>query len=227
MDVVILTNPGDFHSVVVAAALRQKGAPVSLWHTTHLPSCQLGAIWLENGAFTWEVGGPDLDLHSLSPRAFWLRRPEAAVLPTDLDPADRKVALQECRHFFAGLLRGVGMGSYCVNPIGSYGRASLKVEQLKAALSCGFQIPPTLFSNQQKRIRSFVRQHEAIYTAFAPVSWSLEDGVAVLFSTPVTEADLPEDAILMAVPGIFQAKVPKAYELRITAIGQHLFAARL
>jgi hypothetical protein len=55
----------------------------------------------------------------------------------------------------------------------------------------------------------------------------MDGGIAVLFSSPIQEADLPEDSTLRVSPGIFQARVPKAFELRVTAIGQHLFAAQL
>jgi len=51
--------------------------------------------------------------------------------------------------------------------------------------------------------------------------------VATLFSSLVTEEDLPNDLLLQAVPGIYQVLVPKAYELRVTAIGDVFVAAKL
>jgi hypothetical protein len=124
-------------------------------------------------------------------------------------------------------VRAVGASSFWVNPVGSFSRASLKLEQLKAAALSGLKLPRTLLSNDPFKIREFVRSHEAIYKAFYPVSWRKEDGLIALFSAPLTEQDLPEDGVLRAIPGIFQERVPKAFELRITAIGRHLFAAAL
>jgi hypothetical protein len=42
----------------------------------------------------------------------------------------------------------------------------------------------------------------------------------------VDEASLVSDELL-AVPGIYQARVPKAHELRIAVMGSHAFAAKL
>jgi len=66
-----------------------------------------------------------------------------------------------------------------------------------------------------------------IYKSLFPVSWKSDGGVALLFTSAVTEDDLPEDALLSATPGIFQELLTKKYELRITVIGGHLFAAKL
>jgi hypothetical protein len=54
----------------------------------------------------------------------------------------------------------------------------------------------------------------------------LEDRV---LATLVTERDLAgfEDSLLRATPGIFQAHIPKAFELRVTFIGRRSFTAKL
>ena len=66
-----------------------------------------------------------------------------------------------------------------------------------------------------------------LYKTFYPASWTIEDGIAVLFSSPVNGDDLLDDATLQAAPGIFQANIPKLYELRITVMGHRVFATRL
>jgi hypothetical protein len=51
--------------------------------------------------------------------------------------------------------------------------------------------------------------------------------VAVLWTSPVSAADLPADETLRLTPGIFQVRVPKAHELRVTVMGHHVVTARL
>jgi glutathione synthase/RimK-type ligase-like ATP-grasp enzyme len=57
--------------------------------------------------------------------------------------------------------------------------------------------------------------------------WETDRGRAVLFTQQVQIEDLSEESSLRASPGIFQELIPKAYELRVTAIGRRLFAAKL
>lgn len=48
-----------------------------------------------------------------------------------------------------------------------------------------------------------------------------------MFTSDVALNDLPDDDILRLSPGIFQRKIPKAYELRLTYLGDYLVAAKL
>jgi glutathione synthase/RimK-type ligase-like ATP-grasp enzyme len=123
----------------------------------------------------------------------------------------------------------VGSEAFWVNPIQSATRANLKTRQLQVAALAGFAIPTTLCSNDPSAIRAFLKRQngEAIYKAFYPASWETDDGVAVLFSSTIHEDDLPDPLLLQAVPGIFQAVIPKAYELRVTVMGRRIFAVRL
>ena len=108
-------------------------------------------------------------------------------------------------------------------------RANAKPLQVIEAFRVGLSIPPTLFSNDPEQIRRFISQYEraVIYKAFTPVRWKTEDGVAFSFTNEVTLEDLPDDDVLRLSPGIFQQKIEKAQELRVTCMGNHVVAAAL
>ena len=101
--------------------------------------------------------------------------------------------------------------------------------QLREAVRAGLSVPPTLMSNDPARIRRFLEEHRgrAIYKPFYPAQWDNEDRVAVLLTSEVEAEDLPGDETLRLTPGIFQAKVDKAHELRVTVMGAHVTAARI
>lgn len=225
----ILTNPGDFHSFVVGEALRRKGDRVWEWYTSDFPSRQRASTLLTEKGVGWGLSGPDLVAEEIRPKTVWVRRPSPPVLPSVVALADQPFAARECRRFLNCMFHGAGSEAFWVNPAFGASRAELKTEQLKAAVKAGLGIPTTLCSNDPARIRQFIRDSHApvIYKAFYPVSWETTDGVATLFSSRVTQEDLPDDALLQAVPGIYQVMVPKAYELRVTAIGDVLVAAKL
>jgi glutathione synthase/RimK-type ligase-like ATP-grasp enzyme len=226
--VLILTSPAEIHSFAVKEGLARKGVEAVLWHTPDFPTLQAGSVWLDSDRTDWEIVGPELDLRNASIKSLWVRRPTSPVLPSQLDPADRAFALTESTIFARSLQREVGTQAFWVNPPDSQRRANLKTCQLKAAVKAGFKIPRTLCSNDPVRIREFLLQNKGgvIYKSFFPVSWRTAEGVATLFSSIVQEEDLPEDPILRASPGIFQELIPKAYELRITAMGNRMFTAK-
>ncbi len=213
----------------VALALEARGAEPLLWFGADFPTRLAGSITVRDGRVGWELSG--VDLPSLRPPfdAVWLRRPTAPLLPEGLHPADRPIAERETREFVPGLYRLAAPEAFWVNPLASRGQAESKPVQLAAAARLGFAVPPTLLSNDPRRIREFLAEFRgrAIYKPFLPAGWEGPATTAVLGTSEVAAEDLPPDEILRATPGIFQARVEKAYELRVTAFGGFLAAARI
>lgn len=225
----IATEPRDLHAVEVALALEARGAEAALWLGADYPTRLAGSIELRDGQLSWELrtsGEPPI----VPPfDGFWMRRPAAPRLPEGLHPADRPVAERETRDHLSGLYWLAAPDAFWVNPLASRGRAESKAVQLSEAARLGFTVPPTLLSNDPARIRAFLAAHRgrAIYKPHYPAGWTGASTTAVLGTSEVTADDLPEDGLLRATPGIFQARIDKAYELRVTAFGAFLAAARL
>lgn len=226
--IVILTNPGDPHSFAVQHVLRRKGVEPVVWHTSDFPTRQSGSLLINQGSPSWNIVGSEIEIYNASAFSIWIRRPDPPVLPEDLEPEDRRFTSGECSTFLRSLHRLIGKSAFWVNPIESYGRASLKTEQLLIASQMGFKVPTTLCSNDPARIRDFVRERDggAIYKSFLPGSWKSESGVSALFTTRLSEEELDDEALAVC-PGIFQEYVPKAYELRVTMIGRQLFTVKI
>jgi glutathione synthase/RimK-type ligase-like ATP-grasp enzyme len=230
--VLIPTYPSDIHATVVAEALAVRGHKALLWQGADFPTRQHGSFSLEeDGEVGWEISGPQIQMSSRMPiDVVWLRRPVTdPVLPEDMHPGDRVVAQRECSTFSKNLWHLVAPHAFWVNPLGSRQRSSAKAVQLQEAIAVGLKVPPTLFSNDPKRIRAFLKRYErqTIYKSFYPAQWVKERGSAQIFTASVTADDLPEDEILRLAPGIFQKRIEKAFELRITCIGEHLVVAKL
>lgn len=66
-----------------------------------------------------------------------------------------------------------------------------------------------------------------IYKPFLAALWTTEDTASYLFASDVTLDDLPEDEVLRLTAGIFQQRMPKAHELRITYMGDYAVPAKL
>jgi hypothetical protein len=159
----------------------------------------------------------------------WLRRPTQAVFPEGMHPADLPVARREALDFLRCVLHLAAPDAFWVNPLASRPFAELKAVQLREAGRVGLAIPPTLMSNDPERIRRFLGALPggAIYKPFCPVQWETEDQVAIAWTREIAAGDLPEDEVLRLTPGIFQARIDKAHELRVTIMGRHVVTARL
>lgn len=229
--VLIPTHLHDLHAVGIAHALRLKGHDATLWYGADFPTRQSASLEIPpTGGFRWEVKGPDLSLANDRFDVVWYRRPTPAALPGDMHAGDRTFAERECRTFTKALWQMLAPDAFWVNPVGSRELALSKPFQLVRATQAGLKTPPTLCSNDPEKIRAFLAKYDGnvIYKAFWPVQWEKgEEGIALLFTSEVTAEELPEDDVLRLTPGIFQPKVEKDHELRVTYIGDHRFTAKL
>jgi hypothetical protein len=108
-------------------------------------------------------------------------------------------------------------------------RSVVKSLQLVTAAEVGLAVLRTLCSSDPARIRAFIRENagETIYKPFCATQWRTTGGSACLFTAVIDESELPDDDVLRLSPGIFQPRIAKAYELRVTMMGRHVFAAEL
>lgn len=219
----------DLHAVEVALALRARGHEVELWNESDFPTRQSGSIEFGAGTPSWRVHGVELDLDGRPFDVVWYRRATGPRLPEAMHPGDRPVAQRECEDFLAGLWRLVAPDAFWVNPLDARARANLKLVQLAEARAAGLEIPRTLSSNDPERIRAFLAElgGVGVYKAFYPAQWEDGDRLAVLLTSEVRPESLPPDEVLRLTPGIFQPRIAKRHELRVTVIGERVIAARL
>ena len=109
-------------------------------------------------------------------------------------------------------------------------RADNKLNQLRLAKSLGLSVPKTITSNDPKTIKTFARElgsKPMVYkTLCSPFVKETKKTYASVYTTPI---ELTAE-ILQAtkpVPCLIQEYVDKAYELRITVIGEQVFAVRI
>jgi glutathione synthase/RimK-type ligase-like ATP-grasp enzyme len=101
-----------------------------------------------------------------------------------------------------------------------------KPTQLALAQDLGLAIPRTLVSNDVDQITAFIDDEgEYVYKA---LTWCFEPPDRMIFTSLVDASIVRADADAVAVaPGIYQARVAKQYELRVTVIGEWVQAVRI
>ena len=228
-NVLILTSPGDVHAVAVAAALRLKGASPILWFTPDFPMRTGETLAFEGARLDVRIAGPEVDPGGARIDTVWNRRPAFALDREALHPADVAFAERSCEIFRRALSDLLAPSAFWVNPEAAASR-STKPVQHAAALAAGLAAPDTLYTNDPAEVRRFLRRQggRIVYKPLFTPFWKTgEDGVVSPYTSVLTEEMLPDDEMLRAAPGIFQALVPKAWELRLTVMGRHAMGARV
>ncbi len=226
--VLILSRPNDIHSTAVSEALARKGVPFVLWYTADFPMRATETVRFDRARRVVRLRGPELKLSEHALGAVWNRRPAMVIDPRRVHPADRDFVDLGCTTFRRSLLDTLAPEAFWVNPHRAVERTS-KLRQHQLALEVGLEVPDTLYTNDPGEIRAFLREHggRIVYKPFKMTAWRDDTKYYMTYTSLLTEAQLVEDELLCIVPGIYQALVPKAYELRVTMMGRRAFAAKL
>jgi glutathione synthase/RimK-type ligase-like ATP-grasp enzyme len=198
--VLVLTNQRDFAADRVIKRLNDLGVPVERWNTED----ERDIVWRPEG----------LPLAS-RPRAIWLRQHLADPAVTDsvrgID--EFLVAREQWRAWLTDLAEQEG--PRWLNPLWASRRAENKLGQLRAALVCGFDVPPTILTNRRaEAMRHEVEVGRCIVKSVASAYFPFSDS-AFMFTVDLAEAvDLP-DVDWVAQPVLVQKAIDKHADVRV------------
>ncbi len=225
--VLILGHSYDIHVSAVAWLLRRRGHHATVWQMDQFPAAQSVSL-----AIGPDEDGVAVDTVPCGAERFdtvWRRRVAKPRVHRDLHAADRDVAERESRLFLDNAVGLLAPDARWVNPTAGRHRAVAKAVQLREARAVGLDIPDTLMSNAPEAIAAFVDRHggDVIVKPFYPAAWQNAAMTHHFYAARFDPALLEEEFALRAAPAIYQARVDREYELRITVIGGSCFAARI
>jgi glutathione synthase/RimK-type ligase-like ATP-grasp enzyme len=172
------------------------------------------------------LGGQELDGDDVT--AVLYRHLHLREAPHIQDPTARELAESELRATLEGTL--LALDAYWLNHPHANRRARHKLLQLTLAVSEGFSVPETCITDNPEKIRALHRSWGERMVAklvggqiLAPTA----EEQYVVYTTLVEQDDLRSDAALAACPAIYQRCVEKACDLRVTVVGERLFACRI
>lgn len=160
--------------------------------------------------------------------AVWWRLkpgPEYPALSAELR-AMQTFRTREWQHALEGLEAALPHARW-VNPRDVDRRVRYKAVQLREAMRHGMAIPPTLISNDSAQVAEqiLVWEEHVIYKPFT--TYFPAQDKAVFTSRVASDFIRANVESVHAAPGIFQALIDKAYELRITVVGDRVFPVRI
>ncbi len=195
--------------------------------------------FVEHSKISYRPGGFDgdclierangsLNLHSYS--AIWHRRPGKIVTSKFPERWIQNMVEQESRNALDGMLHHLRC-LWVNHPRRDY-ECLQKLWQLHVAAEMGLVIPKTLVTNQPELVEQFFEEcdGQVVYkliselSNFAIPAYETPRGISTL---PLRQEDLAHLNQVMHAPHFFQQCIPKAYDLRVTIVGQKVFCIKI
>ncbi len=221
--ILIVTNREDGHADIVIRRLRTLNAKFFRLNTDYASNYSI-SIQGNAGFLRNNMTGLSVQLSAI--KSVWLRRRSVLKLP-QLDAKFRSFVESEWSHFFRNLWPQFDNVLWMNHPE-AIERGRNKMFQLKLAKEIGFSVPDTIYSNSVREIMVFQKQHGCcIYKPHDGWSFSGNKKHAVFTSVIREPLTLKMAEELSTCPGIFQPNIPKQFELRITVVGDEVFATKI
>jgi glutathione synthase/RimK-type ligase-like ATP-grasp enzyme len=230
----ILTSQSDRHAdaVIKELADRRCGVDVIRINTDRLStSLDYKFHWTDNGELQSQLlTALDSGVTAKNVRVVWYRKPEdSPPHPALTDPIAQNCSVLEYREFlrsFAGLFPEAKW----VNDYWQMQRYSIKTTQFQVAKKARLAVPETLMTNRLCEVRALADRHPEIIhkpMAFRHFRWG--DDYYFCFTHLLTKDELSSltDADVQYAPAVYQQRIHKARELRVTVVGERVFGCEI
>lgn len=239
--IVIVTEMDDSHADDVIILLQQMGHEAIRLNTEEIPLGVTVSLSFGNYSDEWRgsianhSNGRVIDVDAV--RSVWWRRPFQYGLPDDLSEQEREFASDEIDAALRGLWSS--LDCYWISYPERIREASYKGGQLKRAAHLGFEVPCTLITMDSEKARAFYEacDRRVIFKVMSDpflgtqrTAYMNPDQPPELYrtvTTLITDSELAELETVRLVPCMFQEYIPKRVELRVTVIGDEVFAAEI
>lgn len=217
----IVTERGDFHADWLILELETRQVQFVRFNTEDYPQ-HSRLIWRNDDRSALIIGSQTYDLSDFD--AIWYRRPVPPQMPADTPAPLAAWAQLEAREALLGAWRT--LDALWVNHPDRNRVAESKLGQLRAARALGFDVPSTLVTNERTALTEFLDGH--VHAICKP----LYDGRVPggererVFFTSLLDENVNLDH-LGSEPYLFQELIDKRYDVRVTVIGDDVFAARI
>jgi len=234
MQLVIFTCQEDLHADAVIRRLseRRPDFGVVRVNTDNLPTNA-------DYCFHWSSSGRlekqklkilDSGVSADGVSVMWYRKPDKPPphpALTDYDAQDCSV--QEYRELLRSF-SGFFPRAKWVNDYWQMQKYSIKANQVWIAEEVGLSIPETVITNNIAAVKELAKRHlEIIIKPLAYSGFAVDEAQYACFTNVLSAADVEkfQNEDLAYAPAIFQQRINKVQELRVTVIGEEVFACEI
>ncbi|MBS1955902.1 MAG: hypothetical protein JST89_17085 [Cyanobacteria bacterium SZAS-4] len=228
--VLILSSPEDAHATKVAQHLTELNVQTVFWrYDPFVHDCQLNfAVGTDRREFKFNNGSAMIDMTSFD--SIWHRRPGSLNVKQFFEPWIASMIEVEATHALRGML--YSLPRLWVNFPARDAVASLKLFQLEVAKNIGMAVPETIVTNEPESAKAFYEKMsgQVIYKLISEKSnfslphYEFPHGIPTL---PVRDLDVSHFDQVRHAPHLFQERIQKKADIRVTVIGKKLFASHI
>ena len=219
----LATNKRDITTDFVVLELRRREIPFVRFNTEDAPIWRVSFV---PGA-GWTLSGHEGDIRLDDVRGAYFRRPLAPVPVCNTEDTS---AVEYCVDEWSAVLHAIWNvleGRWLNSPF-SIDRAEDKPRQLDVARSVGFQVPDTLVTNDFDAAKAFVEDGgDAIGKPLRHALIEDTETGRIIFTNRLTVLSEADREAFGLAPVILQREVRKACDLRVTVVGDRVFAAEI
>lgn len=161
-----------------------------------------------------------------TPTSIWYRRMRTPSKPDGMDEGVYTFCLQENRAALLGSLLSLD-GKWMSHPAAVW-RAEFKPFQLSIAVECGLPIPRTIVTNDPSAIRSAFSEFNGMIVKPVRSGFIVNEGQEFsIYTSKIVEEHLADLDDARWSPAIYQQLIPKRFDIRVTRVGERLFAVAI
>lgn len=216
--VLILTGRDDLTADAVVEELAQRGENVVRYDTADFPTASRLAVSLTGDGWAGSLTGSRV-LRLEAVKSVWWRRPNEFVTPEDWPGPARALAVSEARSGLLGVLGSLPVR--WINHPTHDSAANYKPRQLAVAARVGLDTPRTIITSDTDHARVFMGEDEVIYKGLGGGVLG-PDGKRQFLPVSLISASDVDDGVT-GTAHLFQESVKKAFEVRLTVIGDRMF----
>lgn len=232
--ILILTNKDDVHSDLVIKHLEKFNADFVRFNTEDFPGDVKIEIRISGDKFTGNllINGRDINLSEIG--SVWFRRPIKPNWEENnlfISKEAMEFAVKQREYVLKGLYRCL-TNSFWVSSFRKIKEAEYKIYQLNIARKIGFKIPDTLITNSRDNAKEFFLNNQkkgtsSVNKVIIESSIRQNGEFYGIYTHKIKLEDFQDERTIKYNPCLFQEYIPKKVELRITVVGQKVFAAEI
>lgn len=226
--VLIIAASDDWPTDRIVVELERRGVEVFRMDTTDFPQrLALAGRIDQASAWTGELATEHRTVELSRVGAVYYRAPGAFRFPEGMSGPEERFASAQARAGLGGVLSA--LECRWVNHPTAMARAEFKPVQLAAARACGLRVPPTLVTNRPQDVIAFateIGRPIVCKPVASPVL--IEYGrLKAVYTQRLTLPELEDLRGIDTTAHLFQEWVSKDHEVRLTVVGERMFAAAI
>lgn len=229
--VLVVTSKADSHADYVIRKMVDGGVPFARLNSNEMPTILKAAYSLDGGHQFWTKDDKQkfMLFESGESLAVWYRKPLVSRFDVNSRRPAVAFAMRETEAYLTDVVACMGAAKWINHPEANR-TASNKLTQLRLAQSLGMRVPRTVVTNDPQSAADFAASVGPAGMIYKTLTYPFIEETADMFRSVYTSIVRLTPEVLGAIeaaPCLFQERIEKDYELRVTVVGQNIFAVRI